>query len=139
VIDSGVVPVQGNEIVGVGQASEPPPPGFQGVTLDTGGTIYPGLIDLHNHPSYNVLPMWSISHRASGPTGPSGGARTSLAELKVARLVSETLDGVFGPQELVAMATINAARILKWDRPLGSIEVGKRADLLVVSCPSECD
>ena len=321
VIDSGVVHVQGNEIVGVGHASEPPPPGFQGVTLDTGGTIYPGLIDLHNHPSYNVLPMWSIAHRFGnrdhvagsvdysrhvsrpmqillqladlhpaivryveckcllggvttanvgirrtygdvvrnferpvdpalpraatritdlrasearefqktldqssslllhladgvdaaarrhllalrlgdddewaitdalaaihctaleradfdvlarrgasmiwspladmvrygstadvqsakragvlmgiGPDWSIWGSKNLLAELKVARLVSEKLDGVFSPQELVAMATINAARILKWDRALGSIEVGKRADLLVVAGQGE--
>jgi 5-methylthioadenosine/S-adenosylhomocysteine deaminase len=80
------------------------------------------------HLTSGIGPDWSI-----------WGSKNLLAELKVARLVSETLDGVFGPQELVAMATINAARILKWDRPLGSIEVGKRVDLLVVSCPSECD
>ena len=30
------------------------------------------------------------------------------------------------------MATINAARLLKWDAALGSLEAGKRADLLVV-------
>src|SRR5206468_8501927 len=32
----------------------------------------------------------------------------------------------------VAMATREAAAILKWDRVLGTLEVGKRADLLVV-------
>ena len=41
--------------------------------------------------------------------------------------------GVFTPKELVAMATINAARILKWDTVLGSIEPGKRADFVVVN------
>jgi len=30
------------------------------------------------------------------------------------------------------MATINAARMLKWDRVIGSIEPGKRADLAVI-------
>jgi len=34
-------------------------PQFQGVPeIDTNGTIYPGLIDLHNHFVYNVLPLW---------------------------------------------------------------------------------
>jgi hypothetical protein len=23
------------------------------------GTLFPGLIELHNHPSYNALPLWS--------------------------------------------------------------------------------
>ena len=27
--------------------------------LDTQGVIYPGLIDLHNHLNYNVLPLWN--------------------------------------------------------------------------------
>ncbi len=31
------------------------------------------------------------------------------------------------------MATVNGARILRWDRELGTIEPGKRADLLVIA------
>ena len=31
--------------------------------LHTGGTIYPGLIELHNHLSYNVLPLWEVPQR----------------------------------------------------------------------------
>ena len=27
--------------------------------LDTSGTIYPGLIDMHNHMHYNYLPLWN--------------------------------------------------------------------------------
>jgi hypothetical protein len=42
------------------------------------------------------------------------------------------LSGLFGPRDLVAMATRTAAQILKWDHALGSLEPGKRADLLVV-------
>ena len=29
-------------------------------TIRTKGTIYPGLINLHNHFVYNVLPLWII-------------------------------------------------------------------------------
>jgi hypothetical protein len=61
------------------------------------------------------------------------GSKNLLGELKVARLVSAESGGVFSDRELVAMATRNAAAILKWDRALGSIEAGKRADLLVVA------
>jgi cytosine/adenosine deaminase-related metal-dependent hydrolase len=61
------------------------------------------------------------------------GSKNLLGELKAARLVSEHLGGVFSDRELVAMATGNAARILKWERALGSIEPGKRADLMVVN------
>ncbi len=63
----------------------------------------------------------------------SSGSKNLLGELKVARLVSTSQGGVFTDREIVAMATRNAAKILKWDTVLGSIEAGKRADLLVLS------
>lgn len=37
----------------------PPPASAAGLeTIDTGGIILPGLIDLHNHVAYNFLPFW---------------------------------------------------------------------------------
>jgi hypothetical protein len=27
------------------------------------GTVYPGLIELHNHISYNLLPLWKVDKR----------------------------------------------------------------------------
>jgi len=60
------------------------------------------------------------------------GSKNLLAELKVARIMSEQAGGVFSDREIVAMATTNAARMLKWDGGLGSVETGKRADLLVI-------
>ena len=63
----------------------------------------------------------------------SSGSKNLLCELKIARIVSASQGGVFTDRELVAMATRNAAKILKWDNVLGSIEAGKRADLLVIS------
>lgn len=64
---------------------------------------------------------WSVS-----------GSKNLLGELKVARLVSAELGGVFSDLELTAMATRDAAAILKWDALLGSLEAGKLADLFVV-------
>lgn len=61
------------------------------------------------------------------------GSKNLLGELKTAWLVSEEEGGVFSPEELVAMATTNAAKILKWDHLLGSIEPGKRADLVCLN------
>ena len=68
------------------------------------------------------------------------GSKNLLGELKVARLVSEelgrqlALDGpVFTARDLVAMVTVNPAKILKWDRALGALEAGKRADLVVIN------
>lgn len=61
------------------------------------------------------------------------GSKSMLGELKVARVYSENNGGVFSDEELVRVATIDGARILGWDSLVGSIEVGKRADLLVVA------
>ena len=55
------------------------------------------------------------------------------AELKVAWIYSqELLRGLFTARDLVAMATRDAAAILKWDGALGSLAAGRRADLLVI-------
>jgi 5-methylthioadenosine/S-adenosylhomocysteine deaminase len=44
---------------GVAARGEPAPAGFtNATTVDTGGLIYPGLIDLHNHMAYNCLSLW---------------------------------------------------------------------------------
>jgi cytosine/adenosine deaminase-related metal-dependent hydrolase len=41
------------------QRTGPPPAGFeQARRIQTGGSIYPGLMDLHNHVVYNTLPLW---------------------------------------------------------------------------------
>ena len=61
------------------------------------------------------------------------GSKNLLGELKVARLVSDSLGHIFTDRELVALVTTNPARILKWHAELGSIEQGKRADLLVLA------
>ena len=61
------------------------------------------------------------------------GSKNLLGELKVAWLYSQhLLDGLFSARDLVAMATREGAAILKWDQALGSLEPGKRADLLVI-------
>jgi 5-methylthioadenosine/S-adenosylhomocysteine deaminase len=31
--------------------------------IRTGGTIYPGFIELHNHLSYNAMPLWEVPQR----------------------------------------------------------------------------
>ena len=61
------------------------------------------------------------------------GSKNLLCELKVAWLYSQHfLDGLLSPRDLVAMVTRTAAQILRWDAALGSLEPGKRADLLVI-------
>ncbi len=61
------------------------------------------------------------------------GSKNLLGELKVAWLYSKhLLNGLFSARELVAMATRDAAAILKWQHALGTLETGKRADLIVI-------
>ena len=61
VVDDGVVYVSKGAIVAVEKASQPSPQGFEDIkVLDTKGTIYPGLIDLHDHLSYNALQLWDV-------------------------------------------------------------------------------
>jgi cytosine/adenosine deaminase-related metal-dependent hydrolase len=61
------------------------------------------------------------------------GSKNLLGELKVAKIISDGMGGVFSSKELVAMVTRDAAAILGWTNVIGSIEPGKRADIVVVS------
>ncbi|MEU8827044.1 amidohydrolase family protein [Streptomyces sp. NPDC048636] len=65
---------------------------------------------------------WSVS-----------GSKGLLGELKAARLASAAAGGVFSDRDLVAMATRDAAAILRWERTLGSLRPGTRADLITVA------
>jgi cytosine/adenosine deaminase-related metal-dependent hydrolase len=59
--DAGVIYIESGTIVGVQAAADEPPSGFKGVkAVDVGGTIYPGLIELHNHLAYNALQLWQV-------------------------------------------------------------------------------
>jgi len=61
VYEKGVIYIEKNKIVAVQSSSSFKPTGFENVpVIKTGGTIYPGLIELHNHLSYNILPLWDV-------------------------------------------------------------------------------
>ncbi len=72
---------------------------------------------------------------ALGSDWAPSGSKNLLEELKVAYLVSENEedDPIFTAEELVRMVTSNPAKILGWENALGSLEVGMKADLIVVN------
>ncbi len=64
VIDDGNIYISGGRIEAVQPADQAPPAGFEGIRpRRTGGTIFPGMIELHNHLAYNVLPLWQVPKR----------------------------------------------------------------------------
>src|SRR6266571_138200 len=68
--------------------------------------------------------------------GPSNNDYDMIREMKLAALIHKavTLDPLIVPAETVLeMATINGARALGLEREIGSLEVGKKADLVVVN------
>jgi cytosine/adenosine deaminase-related metal-dependent hydrolase len=56
-LDPGWVVIEGSKIAAV--ESTPP---LAVRCIDTGGVILPGLIDVHGHPCWNVLPPWEPPH-----------------------------------------------------------------------------
>jgi cytosine/adenosine deaminase-related metal-dependent hydrolase len=76
VVNDGAIYIDAGVIVAVQDRKTPPPAGFEAIApLATRGTIYPGLIELHNHLCYNVLPLWSpvpkrFEHRGQWPDHP---------------------------------------------------------------------
>lgn len=57
----GAVCIEADRIAAVVADPTHVPEAFAGLSpIDTGGTIYPGLIELHNHLSYNFLPLWTV-------------------------------------------------------------------------------
>lgn len=60
VIKDGAVYIHNGVIEAIQPRSKAAPAGFGGATeVATGGVVYPGLVDLHNHLAYNFLPLWS--------------------------------------------------------------------------------
>lgn len=64
VVPEGVIWIEAGTIRALTRQGESLPPGFEEApVMRTGGTIYPGMIELHNHLPYNVLQMWDVPER----------------------------------------------------------------------------
>ena len=70
---------------------------------------------------------------ALGSDWSPSGSKNLLGELKVAQLAAQAFGIGLSSADLVTMVTTAPARLLGWQRHLGSIEPGKRADLIVVA------
>lgn len=61
VVGDGAIYIRDGTIHAVLEEKDPAPAGFENAgRLRVGGTIYPGLIELHNHLSYNAIPLWQV-------------------------------------------------------------------------------
>jgi cytosine/adenosine deaminase-related metal-dependent hydrolase len=64
VLADHVVWIEGKTIRDIRPADAPAPAGLEGVKpITTNGYIFPGLIDLHNHLAYDVLPLWDVPRK----------------------------------------------------------------------------
>jgi 5-methylthioadenosine/S-adenosylhomocysteine deaminase len=64
IIDDGYLAIKNGKIAAITADKNKLPAEFDGKKIvETEGTIYPGLIDLHNHFVYNVLPLWVVPKR----------------------------------------------------------------------------
>jgi cytosine/adenosine deaminase-related metal-dependent hydrolase len=76
VLPDGVLYIAKGRIVAALPRTSQPPPGFETTAVTpTGGTLFPGFIELHNHLAYNALPLWSpvprlYQDRGQWPTHP---------------------------------------------------------------------
>jgi 5-methylthioadenosine/S-adenosylhomocysteine deaminase len=61
VVRDGCLYIEKGAVVAIRRATDPAPSGFENVSvLNTGGTMFPGLIELHNHLAYNALRLWQV-------------------------------------------------------------------------------
>ena len=60
ILGDGIVWVADGSISDVTPASDRPPAHAGTPVIPTAGTIYPGMIELHNHLAYNALPLFPI-------------------------------------------------------------------------------
>lgn len=64
VIVNGTLYIDGDSVAAVAKEGEKTPDAFEGVAaVDTRGTIFPGLIELHNHLAYNTIGLWQVDQK----------------------------------------------------------------------------
>ncbi|MFQ5807070.1 MAG: amidohydrolase family protein [Phycisphaerae bacterium] len=108
-----------------------------GLLADAGHTVVycPRAHHFFGHPPHPFMRL-----RAAGVTVALGtdslASNDSLSMLDELHFVHTRVPGAPSPAELLRMATLDAARALNLDDQIGSLEVGKQADLAAFPCPA---
>ena len=91
IIDDGAIYIRQGLIHAVERASRRRPPGFEdAVRVATGDTLYPGLIELHNHLAYNAVPLWRVPKRYQHNASWRGTEEAMRAVSKPAEVLAKT-------------------------------------------------
>jgi cytosine/adenosine deaminase-related metal-dependent hydrolase/C-terminal processing protease CtpA/Prc len=128
-IPDGVVYIDNGTISAVQPASAPRPDGFAAITpVRTSGTIYPGLIELHNHLAYDALPLWRVPAKyqnrakwqgtkgaAKYVSGPASvlGSRPELIEATVRYVEAKCLVGGVTTSQGITLQTRNVRHLFR--------------------------
>jgi 5-methylthioadenosine/S-adenosylhomocysteine deaminase len=74
-IENGNIMIDEGMIIAIWADGQLPPINTDGITVhDTEASIYPGLIDLHNHMHYNHIPLWDFNvHLSDSQQSDEGG------------------------------------------------------------------
>src|SRR5260221_10431149 len=68
VVINGTLYIDGDSVAAVAKDGEAAPAGFEGGTaVDTRRTIFPRLIELHNHLPYNTIGLWQVGQKYGDP------------------------------------------------------------------------
>jgi len=70
---------------------------------------------------------------ALGADWAPSGSKNLLGEMKIARLVSQHEHGFLSDRAIVEMVTCVPAKMIGWQSWLGSLEVGRKADLVAIA------
>ncbi len=108
IIEDGYLAIDNGRIAAMADSKADLPATYrQAPMLDTKGSIYPGLIDLHNHFVYNVLPLWVVpkryDNRSQWPAHPDYKAAYSKPIKQVLAKYKETSQAVIRYVEAKAL------------------------------------
>jgi 5-methylthioadenosine/S-adenosylhomocysteine deaminase len=76
---------------------------------------------------------WKPGFQSLGADWAPRGSKNLLGEMKIARFVSQHEHGFLSDRAIVEMVTCVPAKMIGWQNLLGSLEVGRKADLVAIA------